>query len=152
MSGPEPSLFIERVCAPIASADRDAIIALEAGSFSNPWTADTFDVMLATPVSHVYVARLDLSVVAFCACWVIEGDLHINTLAVNAGVRRRGIGSRLLTEVLSRTAAHRSTLEVRRSNTAALGLYQALGFRVTAVRPQYYAHPEEDALILWLNP
>jgi ribosomal protein S18 acetylase RimI-like enzyme len=31
-------------------------------------------------------------------------------------------------------------------------LYAKLGFRVTAVRPRYYKNPEEDALILWLNP
>ena len=30
-----------------------------------------------------------------------------------------------------------------------LGLYAALGFRVAATRPGYYAKPTEDALILW---
>jgi ribosomal-protein-alanine N-acetyltransferase len=48
-----------------------------------------------------------------------------------------------------RRGARRATLEVRRSNEAAHALYEALGFRVAAVRPRYYSSPEEDALILW---
>ncbi len=49
----------------------------------------------------------------------------------------------------ARAGATRATLEVRRSNTAALRLYERLGFHVAAVRPRYYSKPEEDALILW---
>ena len=146
-------LLIDRLHLPVSSDDRNAVIALEAGSFANPWTAETFDRMLATAVSHVYVARTqDGSVVAFCACWVIEAEVHINTVAVQTGWRRRGVAAALLTEVLRRTTARRATLEVRRSNVAALRLYEKLGFEVTAVRPGYYERPEEDGLILWLNP
>ena len=138
---------------PVADADRDAVIALEAASFTNPWTAATFDAMLDSPVSRVYVARgADGVVLAFCGCWVIDGELHINTIAVGQAYRRQGIASMLLGEVLVRTGARRATLEVRRSNAAALRLYQKLGFEVTAVRPKYYGNPDEDGLILWLNP
>lgn len=146
-------MVFERLSQPVTVADRGAVIALETGSFANPWTAEAFDTMLGNPVSHVYVARRqDASIVAFCACWVIEGDAHINTVAVDAGVRRQGIGSALVVEVLARSEARRATLEVRRSNVAAIALYEKLGFRVAGVRPNYYARPEEDGLILWLNP
>jgi ribosomal-protein-alanine N-acetyltransferase len=50
-----------------------------------------------------------------------------------------------------RDGARRATLEVRRSNAAAIALYERLGFRVCAVRPRYYSRPDEDALILWLE-
>jgi ABC-2 type transport system ATP-binding protein len=46
----------------------------------------------------------------------------------------------------------RATLEVRRSNLAALRLYEDLGFEVAGVRKRYYTNPEEDALILWREP
>jgi len=151
-TGEEP-LSIERLLPPVDERDRDAVLALEAGAFANPWTAETFDVMLARPVSRIYVARLpDARIAGFCACWVIEDEVHINTIAVDAGCRRRGVGSALLEEMLQRTGARRATLEVRRSNAAALGLYEKLGFKVTAVREGYYDNPEEDGLILWLNP
>jgi [ribosomal protein S18]-alanine N-acetyltransferase len=48
--------------------------------------------------------------------------------------------------------AQRATLEVRRSNEAARSLYLSLGFQERAVRSHYYTQPQEDALILWLDP
>jgi ribosomal-protein-alanine N-acetyltransferase len=153
MTGIEDPLQVDRLRLPVAAADRDAVIALEAGSFANPWTAATFDKMLEAPVSHVYVARAGTEkIVAFCACWVIEDEVHINTVAVDGGLRGRGIATALLTEVLRRTGPRRATLEVRASNAAALRLYEKLGFKITAVRPDYYDNPQEDGLILWLNP
>jgi ribosomal-protein-alanine N-acetyltransferase len=43
----------------------------------------------------------------------------------------------------------RATLEVRRSNDAALRLYQRFGFAIEGIRPDYYTQPVEDALVLW---
>jgi [ribosomal protein S18]-alanine N-acetyltransferase len=145
-------LVVEQLTAPTPE-DRATIIRLESESFSNPWTADTFDRMLAVPVGRVYVARAEgAQIVGFCACWLINDELHINTIAVSEPLRGRGIGSRLMADVLARTGVHRATLEVRRSNEAALRLYEKFGFKVTAVRHKYYENPEEDGLILWLNP
>jgi ribosomal-protein-alanine N-acetyltransferase len=45
--------------------------------------------------------------------------------------------------------ARQATLEVRRSNVAALGLYEGLGFACEGVRKDYYQTPREDALVLW---
>lgn len=153
MNDVEPRVTIERLDVPVSMVDREAVLAIEAGSFTNPWVASTFESMLETPAGRVYVARLDRGrIVAFCACWLIEDELHVNTIAVEGRFRRRGIAYRLLREVLARTGARRATLEVRASNDAAVRLYAKLGFRVTAVRRNYYRNPEEDGLILWLNP
>jgi ribosomal-protein-alanine N-acetyltransferase len=146
------ALTVEQLTTPTPE-DRDTIVALESASFSNPWTADTFDRMLALPVSQVYAARTaDRKIVGFCACWLIRDELHVNTIAVAETLRGQGIGSRLMSEVLARTGVTRATLEVRRSNEAALRLYEKFGFKVTAVRHKYYENPEEDGLILWMNP
>jgi ribosomal-protein-alanine N-acetyltransferase len=146
-------LTIERLDRPVSAADRDMILALEAESFSNPWTPQTFEVMLSSPASRVYAVRVeDTGIVGFCGCWVFEDELHINTVAVRADCRRQGIAYALLTHVLSATRAVRATLEVRRSNAAAIALYEKLGFQVKAIRPRYYENPDEDGLILWRNP
>jgi ribosomal-protein-alanine N-acetyltransferase len=134
--------------------DLDAIVALETESFTNPWSRDTLEWELRnSDVTHIYVLRRDEgSVAAFCVCWIIFDELHINTVAVAPAERRRGWATMLLKHVMAEAAARqatRATLEVRASNTAALKLYEGLGFRVTAVRPRYYSQPEEDALILW---
>jgi [ribosomal protein S18]-alanine N-acetyltransferase len=136
------------------SDDLDQVASLEAASFTTPWTRE----MLARDLLNGDVARLyglrgkDSRILAFCACWVIADELHINTLAVAETARRRGLATALLRAVLTEAAGEgvrRATLEVRRSNEAALRLYAALGFVIRGVRPNYYTRPEEDGLILW---
>ena len=134
----------------------DDIVALEAASFTNPWSKDALLWELRnSDVTRVYVGRdEDGTLVAFCACWVIFDEVHINTMAVDATCRRKGIASDLLRYALAdaRTAgARKATLEVRESNRGAIRLYESLGFKVVARRPRYYTKPEEDALILWLG-
>jgi [ribosomal protein S18]-alanine N-acetyltransferase len=147
------AVTIERLEPPVSVADRAAVLTLEAESFANPWTADTFEKLLTGPVSQVYVARLDdRALAAFCACWVIDDEMHINTVAVDLRHRRRGIAEQLLRETLRQAGVRTATLEVRRSNDAALALYRKLGFEVRAVRKEYYQNPVEDGLILWWNP
>ncbi len=134
--------------------DLDAIVALESESFTNPWSRETLEWELRnSDVTFIYVLRLDeRTIAAFCVCWIIFDELHINTLAVAPGERRRGLATALLKHVMAEAArrhAGRATLEVRASNDAARKLYESLGFRATAIRPHYYTNPEEDALILW---
>ena len=43
------------------------------------------------------------------------------------------------------------TLEVRRSNEAAIKLYERMGFEQTAIRKDFYMKPKEDAIIMWLR-
>jgi [ribosomal protein S18]-alanine N-acetyltransferase len=135
-------------------ADIDAIVGLEAESFTNPWTRETIVWELRnSDVTRVYLLRDDdeATVRAFCVCWVIFDELHINTLAVAPDSRRSGLATFLLRHVMAEAAAEgarKATLEVRASNNAALALYTRLGFHVAARRPSYYTQPEEDALIL----
>ena len=136
--------------------DVDAIVALEAESFTNPWSRETLVWELQnSDVTRIYVARTDEgAVVAFCSCWVVFDELHVNTLAVSPAERRRGVATVLMRAVIEDAAAAgatRATLEVRASNEAALRLYTGLGFRIQATRPRYYTKPEEDAYILWLD-
>jgi ribosomal-protein-alanine N-acetyltransferase len=145
---------VDRVRGADATADIDAIVELEAESFTNPWARETLVWELRnSDVTQVYVLRDDEGkTVAFCVCWVIFDELHINTLAVAPAARRTGLATFLLRQVMAeaaRAGARKATLEVRASNTAALGLYSGLGFHVAAQRPGYYTQPEEDALILW---
>ena len=151
MSGSPEQITVERLAMPDES-DLASIAALESSAFSNPWTPEALREMISSDVTRLYVARYGRQIVAFCACWVIAGELHINTLAVDQDMRRRGIATSLVQHALREAAVSRATLEVRRSNTAALQLYEGLGFMTTAIRKRYYSNPDEDALILWLNP
>jgi [ribosomal protein S18]-alanine N-acetyltransferase len=46
----------------------------------------------------------------------------------------------------------RYTLEVRRSNTIAIRLYEREGFRAAGMRRRYYQDNGEDALVMWRTP
>jgi len=146
-----PTWIIE----PVASAsDIDAILAIEEASFTNPWTRAMYLAELDNPeISHCMLARgADSAVVGFCSFWRVLDELHINNLAVAPAQRRRGVASALLAHVLREGAALgaiRATLEVRRSNVEARGLYDRFGFTVAGVRRAYYTNPVEDALVLW---
>ncbi len=147
----DEALTIERLD---PEADLGPIVEIERASFSSPWTTEMFRWELRnTDVSATYVLRAaDRAVAAFCCVWTVLDELHINNIAVRPNFRRRGFATTLLARVMdeaARQGATKATLEVRRSNVAALRLYERLGFSVTAVRPNYYSNPVEDALILW---
>ncbi|HYN08654.1 MAG TPA: tRNA (adenosine(37)-N6)-threonylcarbamoyltransferase complex dimerization subunit type 1 TsaB [Vicinamibacterales bacterium] len=136
------------------TADLTAVEALQRRAFTNPWGKDAIKWELEnTDVARLYVMRDTAgTVVAYCACWKVFDELHINSLAVEESLRRRGLARRLLYFVIldARAAgAQSATLEVRQSNQAARLLYEGLGFRVEGVRRDYYQDPREDALILW---
>jgi [ribosomal protein S18]-alanine N-acetyltransferase len=136
--------------------DLDGIIEVERTSFHNPTTREWYESELERPdVCFVFVVRTAESRVAgFCAFWRVADQIHINNLAIRPELRNRGLGRFLLHHVLGeaeRMGAIHATLEVRRSNVAARRLYEGAGFRLTGVRPSYYTHPIEDALILARN-
>src|SRR5690349_9940211 len=117
---------IERLRAGAADADLDAVVALEAESFTNPWPRATLVWELEnSDVTRAYLLRDGGdAVAAFCVCWVIFDELHINTLAVAPAARRRGLARALLRHIIADAAASgatKATLEVRRSEERRVG-------------------------------
>jgi ribosomal-protein-alanine N-acetyltransferase len=146
------NIVVTRVASDAADVVNE-IAVLQSQTFTNAWSADSLKWEIAnTDVARLYVMRADDVLVGFCACWVILDELHINSLAIGERWRRQGLASRLLREVCRDarvSGATQATLEVRRSNVAALALYERLGFASEGVRKDYYQSPREDALVLW---
>jgi ribosomal-protein-alanine N-acetyltransferase len=139
----------------LTSADQIAsVLEIETASFTSPWTREMYLAELENRnVSYCFLASFDNGpAIGFCSFWRVLDELHINNLAVLPDFRHRGVGAELLAFVLNegaRLGALRATLEVRRSNTPALMLYERYGFTVAGIRRDYYSNPQEDALILW---
>jgi ribosomal-protein-alanine N-acetyltransferase len=139
----------------LTSADQIAsVLEIETASFTSPWTREMYLAELENRnVSYCFLASFDNGpAIGFCSFWRVLDELHINNLAVLPDFRHRGVGAELLAFVLNegaRLGALRATLEVRRSNTPALMLYERYGFTVAGIRRDYYTNPQEDALILW---
>jgi ribosomal-protein-alanine N-acetyltransferase len=90
-------------------------------------------------------------IIGFIAARMSADELHINNMAVREGWRQDGIGSLLLGAALEegrRRGARYSFLEVRASNDPAQALYNKFGFKENGRRPNYYANPTEDALVM----
>jgi len=81
---------------------------------------------------------------------LILDEGHILDVAVHPEYRGHGLGKLLVEHVLAacrQRGAEFVSLEVRPSNSEAIGLYHRLGFDETGRRPRYY-HDGEDALLM----
>ncbi|MBR1580588.1 MAG: ribosomal protein S18-alanine N-acetyltransferase [Selenomonadaceae bacterium] len=132
--------------------DVDEITAIEARSFSVPWSRRLFWEEAQNDNAVYVVCELDGRVVAYAGAYLSFGDAEVMNVAVDPDARGRGLGTalfaRLIDEVKSRGATA-ITLEVRPSNAAAIRLYEKFGLRSVGRRPHYYTDNDEDALIMW---
>lgn len=125
---------------------------IELATFPTPWSYQSFvDEMTTNKCARYIVAEADGRVVAYAGAWLVFDEGHITNIAVDAPWRRQGIGSGV-TKALMQYAANMGvdylTLEVRKSNLAAQGMYRALGFVELGVRKRYYEDNGEDAYLM----
>jgi ribosomal-protein-alanine N-acetyltransferase len=95
------------------------------------------------------------AIVGYAGMWVIAGEAHVSTIAIQPEQRGQKLGEALLSTLLKRAlvlAADYCVLEVRVSNAPALALYQKYGFEVTGRRKAYYRDNNEDALLMYVGP
>jgi [ribosomal protein S18]-alanine N-acetyltransferase len=133
--------------------DLGAIVQLDRLCLGGLWSPDQYAREHVSDKSDIVVARLGDQVLAYGCVWSILEEAHITILAVDPQFQRRGLGRLILwgmMECAIKRGLERSTLEVKETNLAALGLYQAYGFTEAGRRPKYY-QDGSAALILWLN-
>lgn len=133
------------------TADLDAIDAIERLSFPQPWPRETFAGELGRDWARVDLALRDGRVIGFCNYWIVTTELHVLAIATHPDERGRGVATALLRHVLDTaiaTGCALATLEVRRSNLAAIALYERAGFKTVHVRARYYQDDGEDALVM----
>jgi len=149
----EPAVELRRA----TLADVDAVLDIEAASFSDPWSRYAVASSIASPATVVTVAEwpgqrgappvlVGYSVLARAA-----DEAELLNLAVAEAARGRGTGSALVRRAIADAVewgAWAVFLEVRASNAAALALYLRAGFSEVGRRRGYYRRPSEDALIL----
>ena len=135
--------------------DLDEILDIEQLSFPTPWSRRSFLSELTENIyAHYVVGQYADRVVGYCGMWVIIDEAHITNVAVHPEFRGRGIGEKLVRDMIERAksrGALRMTLEVRVSNFAAQNLYKRLGFVARGLRRGYYSDTGEDATVMWLD-
>lgn len=155
--------------------DAPALAALEASVFPSAWSAAQYGALLrALDLARKQEAKPPFMVLglfaaspappdgadngpAKLAAYIslglhhAAGEAEIYNIACAPAHRRRGFARALLARALEeagRMGLERTILEVRESNTAALGLYRAFGFCDLGRRKNYYTDTGEDALVL----
>jgi [ribosomal protein S18]-alanine N-acetyltransferase len=136
--------------------DLDAIDEIEQRSYPTPWSRSMFAGELSKPTSICLGAfEADGESGALVGYLIVSRYVdawHVMNIAVDPSHRGRGVATMLLERLFELTAgdARRGyTLEVRVSNTTAIGLYERLGFTARGLRRGYYTDNREDALIMW---
>ena len=131
------------------------VAALEAQIHAAPWSTGSFRDALAAGYTACVGERAG-RIVAYGVLMLAPGEAQILNLTVVPEARRQGLGRELLRRFLKdagRLGAEQVFLEVRCSNAAAIGLYEAEGFVPVARRAGYYPgpsaeSPREDALVM----
>ncbi|NBW31161.1 MAG: ribosomal-protein-alanine N-acetyltransferase [bacterium] len=140
------------VLAPLTVADLEEVALIENVSFTAPWPTSAYVTELTTNRLARYVgARIDGALVGFGGIWLMVDEAHITTMAVLPAIRRNGVATALLLELLQearRGGARVATLDVRVSNLDAQRLYLAFGFVEVGRRIRYYDDNDEDALVM----
>lgn len=130
-------------------ADSEAIHDLERECLSPPWTRLTIEKLLSDTKYFCIVAVVETRIIGHAIAWNVGDEGEIDRLAVANAWRRRGIGVRLLDELLSiaySRGVRELFLEVRENNVAAQQLYRGRGFEIVGARRGYY--PDGSAALV----
>ncbi|MBQ7124867.1 MAG: ribosomal protein S18-alanine N-acetyltransferase [Clostridia bacterium] len=138
---------------PLTPSRISELTLLDSLCFSDPWSAESFASVLENSL-YTYFIAVDSELGNVCGyggLYSLLDSADIMNIAVLPDYRKRGIGSALLSELIS-AAKEKGVLslhlEVRQSNDEAKRLYEKFGFVVDGIRKSYYRRPTEDAILM----
>jgi ribosomal-protein-alanine N-acetyltransferase len=121
----------------------------------DPWPAAAFTRALAEPHARYVGARADDLLVGYAGIARLGRtppfEYEIHTIGVDPAYQGRGIGRRMMTELLT-DADSVVYLEVRTDNPTAIALYTSLGFATVGLRKRYYRASGADAFTMRRDP
>lgn len=94
---------------------------------------------------HTHFILEDESFIGYISIWHDENKAQIESIIVN--VKNNGYGQKLLKYALDYLNGYVITLEVRKSNSIAIHVYEKFGFKTVTIRKNYYKN-NEDALLM----
>jgi [ribosomal protein S18]-alanine N-acetyltransferase len=138
-------------------ADLPAMMAVEKhAATAAHWSAEQYEALFraSDPGRVALIMQEESGVQGFVIARVVGEEWEIENIAIAGPARRRGLGTRLLGELLDLAKAQGAAavfLEVRESNQEARALYEKWAFLESGRRRRYYKDPEEDAILYRLG-
>jgi tRNA threonylcarbamoyladenosine biosynthesis protein TsaB len=135
----------------LTASDADRCARLETILFpgDDSWPRAAFVRELATKHHHYVAARTAGALVGYGGISRLGRkppfEYEVHTIGIDPAYQGRGIGRRLLAELLNFAAGGVVHLEVRTDNAVAIALYRSVGFTQVGVRRRYYRASGADA-------
>jgi ribosomal-protein-alanine N-acetyltransferase len=145
VDAPLPALSLR----PATPDDFPSILKIERASHPAPWTETNFRAEMDKPYSRFLVLtddETDELVAGYVVFWQLFDECQVLNVSVAPELRRRGLARQMLRRAISLATtggSKRVTLDVRKSNQAAIQLYQALGFSIVHLRKGFYSDGED---------
>lgn len=98
----------------------------------------------STTYAVYYIDEVPIGYLAYSYC---VDHIDIISVAVIPEFRHKKIATSLINYLFNKYNNIKIFLEVRKSNTPAISLYESLNFKCISTRKNYYSSPIEDALI-----
>ncbi|MEB3019777.1 ribosomal protein S18-alanine N-acetyltransferase [[Mycobacterium] crassicus] len=128
----------------MVESDAPRCAELEAQLFGgdDPWPAEAFHRAIAARDSHYVGARVGGVLVGYAGIARLGRtapyEFEVHTIGVDPAHQGRGVGRRLLADLLDYSGGGVVYLEVRTDNAPAIALYRDVGFVEMGVRKRYY--------------
>jgi ribosomal-protein-alanine N-acetyltransferase len=135
----------------LTATDANRCAELEALLFpgDDPWPTIAFVRELAADHNYYVAAREDDVLIGYGGISRLGRtppfEYEIHTIGVDPAYQGRGIGRRMLDELLNIAADSVVHLEVRTDNVPAIALYRSVGFTGVGLRKRYYRISGADA-------
>lgn len=128
------------------------VAEIERQIFSIPWSEKAFRDSMESDNTIYIVAKENDNVAGYAGMYLSFEEGNITNVAVNPLSRRKGIGEKIVRDILNRAyekGVMDVFLEVRETNSVAIALYEKIGFKEEGIRKNFYDKPRENALIMW---
>ena len=132
--------------------DISQVAEIERQIFSIPWSEKAFRDSMESDNTIYIVAKENNNVAGYAGMYLSFEEGNITNVAVNPLSRRKGIGEKIVRDILNRAyekGVRDVFLEVRETNSVAIALYEKIGFKEERIRKNFYDKPRENALIMW---
>ena len=146
-----PTEMVVRKSIPL---DIPSLVKISSDCFKGNYDEKYWDYEIGeNPFAHTYTAIMDNQVVGYIDFMITFSSCTINLIAVKEEYRKKGVGNRLLGQLLKDCSAQKDdvveyvTLEVRASNANAIAFYKKHQFQQITVKKAYY-DDGEDALYM----
>lgn len=130
----------------------DDVVLLEETNFSIPWTKKQLYEEINNVNSKFLVAVNNFDkVLGYIGFKFVLDEGYITNVAVFNDYRHNGIATKLLLNIIDFGIEKNLkfiSLEVRKSNMAAIHLYKKLNFLDIGERKNFYSFPKENAIIM----